>query len=71
MTKDPVLLEVLYEAFKSPFKIQSDFARFEAQAVASLASLGLLSTLEGHGQYGRKWRVTGTGLDLLRENDYL
>ena len=58
---------VLAEAYLTPFKIQSDFAREFAQEVAALASQGLISTLEAPGQYGRKWRVTGIGIDKLRQ----
>ena len=57
---------VLLHSYLSPFKVQSDFARQYAQEVACLASLGFISTLEGPQQYGRKWRVTGIGLDKLR-----
>jgi len=65
--KEDLLAEVLLTAFLSPFKLQSDFARESAQEVAALACMGLISTQEGPQQYGRKWRITGTGLDKLRE----
>lgn len=66
MFKDTNLGLVLLEAFLAPFKIQSDFAREFAQEVACLACLGYISTQEGPQQFGRKWRITGTGLDKLR-----
>lgn len=66
MFKNDNLGLVLLEAFLAPFKIQSDFAREHAQEVGALACMGLISTQEGPQQYGRKWRITGTGLDKLR-----
>ncbi|WEM05519.1 hypothetical protein HJJEPNFP_00019 [Ralstonia phage BOESR1] len=67
MFKDDFLKEVLIVAFLDPFKIQSDFARLRSQEVAALASLGFISTLEAPGVYGRKWRITGVGIDKLRD----
>lgn len=61
------LAEILRHIFLSPIKVQSDAARLYAQEVACLASLGLISTQEGPAQFGRTWRVTGIGLDRLRE----
>lgn len=67
MFKDTLLPHVLYEAYIAPFKLQSDFAREFSQEVAALACMGYISTLEGPCQYGRKWRVTGIGLEKLRK----
>lgn len=67
MFKDDLLADVLLAAFISPFKLQSDFAREFAQEVACLACLGLISTQEGPQQFGRKWRITGIGLEKLRK----
>lgn len=67
MFKDDPLVDVLLAAFISPFKIQSDFARLYAQEVAALACQGFISTQEGPQQFGRKWRITGIGLDRLRK----
>lgn len=67
MFKDDLLADVLLAAFISPFKLQSDFARLYAQEVATLACLGLITTQEGPMQFGRKWRITGIGLDKLRK----
>lgn len=66
MFKEDNLGLVLLEAFLAPFKIQSDFAREFAQEVACLACLGYISTQEGPQQFGRKWRITGVGLEKLR-----
>ena len=67
MFKDGKLAAVLGSAYYSPFKIQSDFARAYAQEVACLACLGMISTQEGPRQFGRKWRITGIGLEKLRK----
>lgn len=65
--KDTLLQEVLLETYKNPFKLQSDFAREFAQEVAALACAGYITTLEGPAQYGRKWRITGIGIEKLRK----
>ena len=67
MFKDGKLAEVLLTAYFTPFKLQSDYARSRSQEVACLACLGMLSTQEGPAQFGRKWRITGVGLDKLRK----
>lgn len=67
MFKDVRLSQALYEAFMNPYKIQSDFAREFSAEVAALASMGYISTYEGPQMFGRKWRVTGLGLDKLRK----
>ena len=67
MFKDDFLADVLLAAFISPFKLQSDFARHFDQEVACLACMGLISTQQGPLQFGRKWRITGTGIDKLRK----
>lgn len=71
MFKDDALKEVLIVAFLDPFKIQSDFARSRSQEVACLASQGFISTQEAPGMYGRKWRITGIGLEKLRDLEAL
>lgn len=62
---------VLYMAYLHTFKIQSDYSREFAQEVAALASLGYISTVEAPGIFGRSWRCTGLGLDVLRQGGYL
>lgn len=59
------LFKVMTKAFKSHFTIQSDFSRFYAAEVGALASMGLISTQEAAGEFGRVWRVTGVGLETL------
>jgi hypothetical protein len=65
------LFVVLRESYKCAFKIQSDFAREFSQEVAALTSMGFISTLESPGVYGRRYRVTGTGIDMLKAGGYL
>lgn len=67
MFKDGRLADVLLAAYFSPFKLQSDYARAYSQEVACLACLGMISTQEGPAQFGRKWRITGIGLEKLRK----
>jgi len=67
MFRDTLLPFVLQKAYLQPFKLQSDFAREYAQEVAALACMGYLTTLESPTEYGRKWRVTGIGIDKLRK----
>lgn len=67
MFKDGKLADVLLAAYFYPFKLQSDYARAHAQEVACLACLGMISTQEGPAQFGRKWRITGIGLEKLRK----
>lgn len=62
---------VLQTAYHHAFKIQSDFAREFAQEVAALCSMGLITTLESPGQYGRRWRVTAMGIDALKKGGLL
>lgn len=66
---DDQLARALHWIYLTPIKVQSDPARYWAQEVACLASLGLISTQEGPAQFGRTWRVTGIGIDRLRELD--
>ena len=57
---------LLAAIYKSPLKLQSNYARYRAGSIGMLASLGFISTVEGPGQYGNKWRITGTGVELLK-----
>ena len=66
MFKNKKLGAVLLMAYLEPFKLQADFARENAQEVACLASMGYISTAEEPGKFGRKWRITGLGLEQLQ-----
>lgn len=61
------LTNVLLELYLHPSTVQSNFARENAQEVAALASLGMISTSEGRRAFGRTWRVTADGYELLKE----
>ena len=65
------LYEVLQEAYINQFTVQSTYARENAQEVASAASLGLISSIEAPMVYGRHWRITGVGLQFLRNGGHL
>jgi hypothetical protein len=60
-------LEVLQEAYLRPFYLQSELARREAQNVAKLASLNLITTQESPGVHGKQWRITLAGLQRLHD----
>lgn len=59
--------DVLVRAHLAPFKTKSDFARLFATEVASLASQGYISTWLPGDAYGTEWRLTTTGLFILRK----
>jgi hypothetical protein len=65
------LYEVVHEAYLNQFTVQSNYAREHSQEVASAASLGLISTLEAPMVFGRQWRVTGVGLQFIRNGGHL
>lgn len=65
------LNEVLHRVYRKGLPLQSDFARTNAQEIAALASLGLITTREAPHQYGRTWRITGEGLAFLKEEGCL
>jgi hypothetical protein len=62
---DSGLVNVVLEAHKSAFSVQSDFARREAEFVAMAASLGLISTRVHKDIFSRHWRPTVKGLTFL------
>lgn len=47
--------------------MQSNRARYKGQEIAAAASMGLLTTEEPDGSYGRTWRPTMAGYLWLRE----
>lgn len=65
------LYEVLRYAYLNSFSVSSDFARYRAQQIAALASMGLISTRCGPREYGRIWRITEEGIETLRIEGYL
>jgi hypothetical protein len=65
------LYKVVHEAYLHQFLVQSNYARAHAKEVAAAASIGLISTLEAPMVYGRSWRVTGVGLQFIRNGGHL
>ena len=60
------LVDVLVEAWISPFSTKGDFARLHADFVAMAASDGMITTKIAAGLYGRRWLITEAGLRHLR-----
>ena len=66
---DKKLFEVVLEAYKRSFSVQSDYARAVAEHVAMAASLGFISTKVHNNVYSRDWRPTVKGLTWLESQD--
>ena len=66
---DQKLFEVVLEAYKRSFSVQSDYARALAEHVAMAASLGYISTKVHNNVYSRDWRPTVKGLTWLSAMD--
>lgn len=66
---DDKLFEVVLEAYKRSFSVQSDYARACAEHVAMAASLGYISTKVHNNVYSRDWRPTVKGLTWLQAMD--
>lgn len=66
-----ILTDVLYRIYIKPLAIQAQYSREQAQAVAALASLGMISTIQTGHTYGRHWRVTSLGISLLKEDSII
>jgi hypothetical protein len=60
---------VLDRAWRSPFKLKSNFARKAAVYVATSASLGYLSNQIDQDTFGSVWNITPLGIDFLGELD--
>lgn len=70
---DHTLLSVLAEVYKQPRSVSSDYARAVASEIAALASQGLITTRipQRKPQYGRLWRVSAGGVQVLNQGGYL
>ena len=62
---------VLKRVFQKPLHLQADFARESSTEIAALASQGLISTACGPNRFDNKWRITGMGLEALRDGGKL
>lgn len=58
---------IVTKAFMQGFSTKSDFARENADWVAMAACLGLISTSVPNRGFGRTWRVTESGLRMIKE----
>lgn len=59
------ILQVLERAWGSPFTTSSDFSRAHSDHIAKAACMGLLTVRRHPNEWGRTWRITSTGLQLL------
>ena len=59
--------DVLNRSHKGGFKVQSNFARYNAKAVAACASLGLITTKLMVNTFGDTFYITTKGLESLNE----
>lgn len=59
------LIDVLTEAWKRGFTVQSNFAREQAEVVAMAASLGFITTRVMPTVFSRNWQITSIGLSWL------
>ena len=64
-TIDQQLFQIVLEAYKRSFSVQSDYARASAELVGMAASLGLISTKVHNNIFSRDWRPTSKGLHWL------
>jgi hypothetical protein len=68
---DKMLLEVVTEAYLSPFTVSSNFARANAAKVAMASGERYITTKIVGDLYCSVWRVTAEGLQFLRAMDEL
>jgi hypothetical protein len=61
------LTEILHQVYLRLPTVQSNFSREFAQEIAALASLGMITTVEARRDFGRTWRITSEGYELLKE----
>lgn len=62
---DRSLCDVILEAHRKGFTVQSDYARTHADYLAMAASMGLVSTRVYGNVFSREWRPTMKGLGFL------
>ena len=60
---------IVYSAWSGGFTVASDTARSQAAYVAVAATLGMITTREPDGSFGRTWYVTKVGVEFM--DDYL
>jgi hypothetical protein len=57
-------LEYVYHC--GPLSLQSDYSRANSAAIAALASMNLITSLDSSGQPTRQWRITAEGIFAMR-----
>lgn len=68
---DGELCPILFKAWQHGFTVQSDFARSNAGLVGMAASLQLITTRVSEGVYSSNWQITGKGIRLLNELEWI
>ncbi|API58481.1 hypothetical protein BSL82_03490 [Tardibacter chloracetimidivorans] len=63
------LKEALQAIYLTPCKTRSDFAREHVEDIGILACLGFITLKQGKDVWGREWRVTVKGLEILENYD--
>jgi hypothetical protein len=58
---------LLVVAYLNGITVQSNLARYKGQQIAAAASMGLLTTEEPDGSFGRTWRPSAAGYLWLKE----
>lgn len=61
------MADVVLEAYRRGYTVQSDFARSHADYIGMAASLGLISTRVYGNVFSREWRPTIKGLEWLED----
>lgn len=64
---DLEVIDVLEFAWREGFSIQSDYSRYRSRAVSEAASRGWITT-EDQGNYGRMWRISMEGHEVLEKS---
>lgn len=64
---DRKMADVVLEAYRRGYTVQSDFARSHADYIGMAASLGLISTRIYGNVFSREWRPTVKGLEWLED----
>lgn len=64
----PKLIDVVQRAQNGGFSLQGDYARGNAGYVSMAASMGLITTEQERGVYGRVWFATRKGKAYLEVN---
>jgi hypothetical protein len=64
---DKRMADVVLEAHRRGFTVQSNYARDQADYIGMASSLGLISTKLYGNVFSREWRPTSKGLEWLED----